>query len=132
MRRIEVDSPLALYRPEPGTQKAPAISHLEGQTLVLGHALGANRHMWDETLELLPENLDVILWEQPGHGNSGLLDIENPAVNDIADALADALEDIGIEEFHLAGLSLGGMTAIAFAEQYPERLKSVGDRKSVV
>lgn len=126
MQRIDIDSPIALYRPDAGIQKGHPIRQLEKCTLVLGHALGANRHMWDEMLPYMPEDLDVVLWEQPGHGNSDLLDVTDPRVNDIADALADALSQAGVDKFHLAGLSLGGMAAIAFAEQHPQPLVSVG------
>mgnify|MGYP002735267465 CR=1 FL=1 len=125
MQPIDSPNPLALYRAEAGDLGGLEVSCVEGQTLVLGHALGADRHMWDEVLALLPNNLDVILWEQPGHGNSRLLQESKPSVNTTADVLAAALAELQVGQAHLAGLSLGGMTALAFAERHPGMLKSV-------
>ena len=125
MLPIDSPTPLALYRAEAGDLGGPEVPCVEGQTLVLGHALGADRRMWTEVLPLLPKNLDVVLWEQPGHGHSGLLEEPNPSVNTTADTLAVALADLQVGKVHLAGLSLGGMTALAFAERHPETLKSV-------
>lgn len=140
MRRLSTpSSPLALYEAQPGQdadrhnqeQVQPGKHHLakaqaQVQTLVLGHALGANRFMWDDVLHHLPKDVRVIVWEQPGHGNSGLLDVSAPSVLDIADALAVALDDLEIEKCALAGLSLGGMVALGFAHKYPSRLHAVG------
>ncbi len=45
---------------------------------------------------------------------------------DQADALADALDALGIERiFTLVGASYGGMVALAFAERYPERVRQL-------
>lgn len=126
MLRIDSLGPLALYHPEPGTQAGAEVPGLEKETLVLGHALGANREMWTETIERLPSNLNVILWEQPGHGASQMLEDPDISVPVIADVLADSLSRVGVEKFHLAGLSLGGMVTIAFAQRHGERLKSAG------
>ena len=38
-----------------------------------------------------------------------------------ASALAELLDDLGIDRVHLVGNSLGGGTAVRFALQYPER-----------
>lgn len=114
-------SPLAFYRARGGAQewgKAAA------EPLVLGHALGSSRHMWDEVLALLPSNLEIILWEQPGHGQSALLDVEEPSAWDTAAAIGAGLDDLGVGDVHIAGLSLGGMTTLAFAQRYPQRVVS--------
>lgn len=127
LERLETpNSELAFYG-EPGRRGA-------GKTLVLGHALGADRDMWRRVLPLLPQDLNVILWELPGHGNSGLLDVDieeatrggvgAPAV---AESLHRGLGDLGVEDqpFILGGLSLGGTVALAYAEAYPELLESL-------
>ena len=46
--------------------------------------------------------------------------------HDQADALAGALDEIGIDAIHtLVGASYGGMVALAFAERYPERVEQL-------
>lgn len=125
MKRLATpSSPLALYA---ANRAAEHLTFGEGEApLVLGHALGSSREMWDEVLPLLPEELPVILWEQPGHGESGLLSVTGPNAQDIAAALNSALVDLGITEAHIAGLSLGGMVSLAYAEEYPEDTLSLG------
>ncbi len=123
MKRLPVTStPLAFYRYQPKTTEA---NMSWSATLVLGHALGADRHMWDRVVPLLPNELQVVLWEQPGHGGSDLL--EDPALGAFAtaDALAAGLDELGIDRFHLAGLSLGGTVALAFTQKYPKLPESL-------
>lgn len=109
-------TPLAFYQ---ARSTGPSRAKVGGEPLILGHALGSNRNMWDEVLTLLPSNLEVILWEQPGHGQSGLLAVEEPSALDTAKAIGDGLDDLGVSRGHFAGLSLGGMTTLAFAQRYP-------------
>ena len=125
MKRLTTpSSPLALYA---ANHAAEGLELGEGAApLVLGHALGSSREMWDEVLPLLRSDLPVILWEQPGHGESGLLDVDDPSALDIAAALNSALVDLGITDAHIAGLSLGGMVSLAYAEEFPEDTLSVG------
>lgn len=111
-------SPLALYEAVPAGPPAEGID--ENVPLVLGHALGSNRHMWDEAITLLPRNLSVLVWEQPGHGHSALLSASDPSAADTAAALHDALADAGVSAAHIAGLSLGGMVSLAYAQAYPQ------------
>lgn len=94
-------------------------------TLVLGHALGSDRTMWDEVLPLLPGDIEVYVWEQPGHGNSRLLKDASGGAVATARALHDALDQAGVEGFYIAGLSLGGMVSLAYAEEFPDQLKGL-------
>ena len=43
-------------------------------------------------------------------------------MNDLAEDIACLLDQLGIECVCLAGHSMGGYVALAFAEAYPERL----------
>ena len=49
-----------------------------------------------------------------------------PAIDDLAGDLAGLLDGLGIDKAHLVGLSLGGMTAQAFAARYPQRRRPPG------
>ena len=118
LKRLETpNSELAFYRAcTPAQPKS---------TLVLGHALGANRKMWEKVLPLLPEDIEVILWELPGHGNSGLVDSPEAAgVLPVAQSLHRGMEDLGLTQHPtmLGGLSLGGTVALAYAQEHPGKL----------
>lgn len=130
--RLDVSGPLAFYRyAVPGK---PTASY---PILVLGHALGVDHTMWNWVLPLLPPGLEVVLWDQPGHGDSGLLAIssaqdraDQTSVIDTARALRSGLVELGVISDGaprpvIAGLSLGGMVSLAFAEEYPSDLAAL-------
>lgn len=95
-----------------------------GVPVVLGHALGADRQVWNEVAAALEPHHCVIRWEHPGHGDSPLA--EAPLeISTVAESVLKGLSELGVERFHLAGISLGGMVALAMAAQAPERVASL-------
>ena len=92
--------------------------------LVLSNSLATNLSMWDRQVEALRDRFRILRYDQRGHGetdapagkyNFGML------VADVV-ALMDAVE---IRRAHFAGLSMGGMTAIALAEQHADRVDRI-------
>jgi 3-oxoadipate enol-lactonase len=98
--------------------------HRGSPWLVLSNSLATNLSMWDRQVEALRDRFRILRYDQRGHGESdapaGRYEF-NTLVADVV-ALLDALE---IQRTHFAGLSMGGMTAIALAEQHPERVDRV-------
>lgn len=100
-----------------------------GPALVMLHGGGpgasgvANYH---QNLPALAERFRVVLPDQPGFGGSyrpSDAELDAGSITQIAvDALVEALDQLGIETFHLLGNSLGGAAAIAMAQQHPERV----------
>lgn len=86
-----------------------------GAPFVFLHGFGADGFSWQPLLATLGTDIPVVLVDLPGHGRSpaasAAITVENLAL-----AVAQALEDAGIEECHLVGHSLGGAVAIALAE----------------
>jgi pimeloyl-ACP methyl ester carboxylesterase len=87
-----------------------------GQPLLLVHALGADRRMWEPVVPELAKRFDVIAVDLPGFGESQPLPAGvavDPA--SLARALADLLERLGVGRAHLVGCSLGGWVALELA-----------------
>ncbi|WP_175955578.1 alpha/beta fold hydrolase [Schaalia sp. Marseille-Q2122] len=100
-----------------GTADAPV--------LVLGHSLGSSHTMWDWCLPLLTPHFRVVRFDLPGHGGSAPAPIDEPLTMDaLLHALEVSLNKLGVGQFHIAGLSIGGLIALAAAERMPERLLS--------
>jgi 3-oxoadipate enol-lactonase len=100
------------YR-EAGPADAPVV--------LLSNSLGATRGMWDPQVPVLAERYRVITYDTRGHG-------ESPApageytIDDLTDDVVALLDRLGVERAHVAGVSLGGMTALRLAAREPGRV----------
>ena len=92
--------------------------------LMLSNSLATNLSMWDEQVAVLGKSFRILRYDQRGHGGT-----EAPAGRYTFDLLAaDAialLDALAIKRTHFLGLSMGGVTAIALAQQYPDRIDRV-------
>ena len=83
-----------------------------GPALVLLHPLGADRRVWAPVTPLLAGEREVIAVDLPGFGGSPPLRGAEPTPARLAEAVADGLAARGIEDFAVAGNSLGGWVAL--------------------
>lgn len=99
--------------------------------LVLGHSLGSSHVMWDEVVPALTPHLRVVRYDLPGHGGTEPAPVHDPlTMGQLVAALLRSLDGIGVGTFHVAGLSLGGMVALATGELAPSRVLSITDMSS--
>jgi len=83
----------------------------EGPTLVLLHALGADRHIWAPVVERLRDKRELVTIDLPGFGESPPLE-QTPTPRALAGAVAELLPAIEVGRPHLVGNSLGGWVAL--------------------
>lgn len=96
-----------------------------GPLLVLLHAFPLSREMWRPQIDALSKDFRVVAPDLPGFGGSTGFE-DKPAVDRMAIAVADLLEELSIKEpVALAGLSMGGYVALSFARRYPTRLRAL-------
>jgi 4,5:9,10-diseco-3-hydroxy-5,9,17-trioxoandrosta-1(10),2-diene-4-oate hydrolase len=74
-----------------------------------------------KNLPVFAEHFRTIVVDQPGYGKSDKPEIQGNYFRFSADALAGLLDELGIQQAHLVGNSLGGGTAVRFALSYPQR-----------
>ena len=72
-------------------------------------------------LPVFAEHFRTLVVDQPGYGKSDKPQVQGNYFTFAADALKDLLDELGIDQVHLVGNSLGGGTAVRFALAYPER-----------
>lgn len=90
--------------------------------LLLINSLGTSLEMWDEQAEVLAEQFELVRYDARGHGKSTCGESNELSIEQLAaDALA-VLDACGIARAHVCGLSLGGMTAMQIARQWPDRV----------
>ena len=92
--------------------------------LVLLHSLGTSLHVWDQPAAALAGAYRVIRPDLRGHGLTEVPPGPYPIAQMAQDVLA-ALDGLGVERFHLGGLSIGGVIAQQIAAQSPGRVRSL-------
>lgn len=97
----------------------------KGSPLVLLHGYPLDHHIWDAVTPLLENEFDLILPDLRGFGQSTT--VETPyTLDDFAADIAGLLDGLGIQKAALAGHSMGGYIALAFANRYLERVSGLG------
>ena len=99
--------------------------HGKGTPLVLVHGFPLDSSTWNEITPLLEDKFDIILPDLRGFGQSTTVEATY-TISDIADDIAGLLDHLGIEKTAMAGHSMGGYVALAFAKKYPDRVIGLG------
>ena len=96
----------------------------EGIPLVFINALGTDLRIWDGVVTHLTNRHPILRFDKRGHGLSDC----PPApysIRDFSSDLFGLLEQLGISQTILVGISVGGMIALDFAASWPERVHSM-------
>lgn len=92
--------------------------------LALIHSLALDRSFWDGVIAELGGEAEILAYDCRGHGRSGKPG--GPYTTELfAGDLAAVLDHLGWEAATVAGCSMGGCVAQAFAARYPERALSL-------
>ncbi len=95
-----------------------------GPALALIHGVGSSLEAWDCVVARLGADFRILRYDLRGHGATS----KPPgpySVEGFADDLAALLDEVGFERCHVAGFSLGGLVAQAFALAHPARLEKL-------
>ena len=100
------------------------ISGAGKEKLVLLHGFMENLMIWEEMETHLSEDFTLIKIDLPGHGLSKIYR-EIHTMELMAEEVKKLTDHLKLENFHLLGHSMGGYVSLAFAEKFPETLKSL-------
>lgn len=95
------------------------------ETIVLLHGFAGNKDHWLAIAPML-KDYHLLIPDLPGHGESALLAAARYDTSHQVDRLHQFARQLQLGKFHLAGNSMGGMLAGAYAARYPEDVISVG------
>ena len=96
-----------------------------GYPIVLLHGTGASLHTWDSwTKELIKTNR-VIRLDLPAFGLTGRDPLKRYSSMNYVNLLNDFLKELDINEFHLAGNSLGGLVAWLYTTKYDIKINKL-------
>lgn len=111
---IEVDGMKVHYRIEG-----------QGTSLVLLHGTAASLHTWDGWTEALKDSFQIVRMDLPAYGLTGPHPDSKYDIKDYVDFVDHFLSKLGIDEFNLAGNSLGGGIAWNYTVTHPEKVKQL-------
>ena len=95
-------------------------------TILLSHGYSATSAMWQSQVAALKDDYQVIVWDMRGHGASA--SPADPAQYSEARTVEDMaalLDQVGVEQAIVGGLSLGGYMSLAFHATYPKRCSAL-------
>jgi 3-oxoadipate enol-lactonase len=96
-----------------------------GMPIVLIHGHPFDHTMWYPQVAGFSDNYCVITPDLRGYGNSSLPDPSNTKFEDYGTDVLQLMDFLGIDSFHLGGLSMGGQVIMEIFRQAPGRIKSL-------
>jgi len=96
----------------------------EGAPLVLLHPLALSSQVFTPVARELAREFHVLAVDARGHGGSDW-DGSPFTIEDMADDLAALLDSMSLDAVSVLGMSMGGCTAIAFAERFADRVEGL-------
>ena len=101
-------------------------SYGKGPVIFLTHGFSATSKMWDDQIEDLSKDFNLVVWDMRGHG---LTDYpEDESLYNEEETIKDIhaiLIDIGADKVNIGGMSLGGYMSLAFYYKHPEMVNSL-------
>lgn len=115
--------------PRVGTATGHAIGYEEAgggdkTPIVFLHGVGSDKSVWRGQLDHFAQERRAIAFDYPGYGDSDPAP-EDTTRDDYAASITSAMGELGIDEAHICGLSLGGVVAIAMHALAPELCTSL-------
>lgn len=96
----------------------------EAPVVVLIHGLGLNRACWQWTIPALQGDYRLLTYDLYGHGQT-VVPPQAPDLSLFSRQLGALLDHCGIDRATIAGFSLGGMIARRFAQDFPDRTRTL-------
>lgn len=97
----------------------------EGETVVFLHGIFALKEHWVDLSRKVSGDYRVILLDLPGFGENPRLAVEEYKFARQTENILEALDRIGVADFHIAANSMGAQIAAMMATAQPERVQSI-------
>ena len=95
-----------------------------GKAIVFLHGVGSDISVWKRQLDYFSKRWRAVAIEYPGYGESDL-PAKGLSREELGHSLFGAMDNLGIVEAHIVGLSMGGVMALEMVRQQPGRLRSL-------
>ena len=96
-----------------------------GDAIVLVHGTGASLHTWNAWAQELSQTHRVIRLDLPAYGLTGKDPKKRYSSKDYVDLIDAFLKELNVNQFHLAGNSLGGLVSWLYASYHPNKVQKL-------
>jgi 3-oxoadipate enol-lactonase len=96
-----------------------------GETVILIHGIGADLRLWADVVPYFEKKFQVLAYDLRGAGKSEFPSSPPLSVELWAADLDSLTSELGIENAHLIGWSLGGMISTEFYLKSPKKVRSL-------
>jgi 3-oxoadipate enol-lactonase len=129
-RHTQSEDAMHKHQARPGVEIAYAdewfgAPWLTGEPIVLLHGVAESHVAWQQWMPVLSGRYRVIRPDLPGFGESPMPAAYSCTTHQVAGDIARFLDGIGVGRFHLVGAKIGGSTALQFAADYPDRVRTL-------
>ena len=94
----------------------------KGEAILLIHGTGASLHTWEKWIDILSPGYRVISFDLPGFGLTGPDPNHNYQISRYTAILDSLMVKLKVDSFHIAGNSLGGLVALRYTSQFPQKI----------
>ena len=108
-----------------GNRTWPYLEGGKGETVVLLHGFGADKDRFGSFLPMLGRGYHKVVPDIPGFGEQRQLWSANYDVDAQVHRLERFIDAVGLQRFHLMGISLGGYMAAYYAARHANRVQSL-------
>lgn len=91
-------------------------------TLVLLHGYSADKDVWPRFASHLIQDFHILIPDMAGHGETGFQADWNYTIPAQAERIVALMDAMQVQQFHVAGNSMGGMISATLALHYPDRV----------
>lgn len=96
-----------------------------GPPLVFLHGGWLSAESWLPQRERFGDEYRIVAPDLRGHGRTGSSDAHRYSIDLLVDDLDGLLDDLGIDECVICGISLGSMVAQTYAARHPDRVRGI-------
>jgi pimeloyl-ACP methyl ester carboxylesterase len=96
-----------------------------GDAIVLVHGTGASLHTWNAWAQELSQTHRVIRLDLPAYGLTGKDPKKRYSSKDYVDLIDAFMKELKVNQFHLAGNSLGGLVSWLYASYHPDKVQKL-------
>jgi len=97
----------------------------KGETILFVHGFGAEKDRWGTFLPAFSKSFRLIVPDLPGFGENSRVPTARFDIPSQVKRLSRFIEAIGLDKFHVVGISMGGYISAYYASEHPEKVKSL-------